>query len=70
VFAPARVPRRILAELNADLVRTLATPEVRERMAPQGAEPAPTTREEFATFQKAEVAKWAKLMKDWGATPK
>lgn len=69
VFAPARVPQPILAKLNAELVKTLNMPEIRERMAQQGAEPAPTTREEFATFQKAEVAKWAKLVRAWGATP-
>jgi tripartite-type tricarboxylate transporter receptor subunit TctC len=68
MFAPARVPRPIVAKLNAELVKTLNMPEVRERMAEQGAEPAPTTREEFAAFQKAEVAKWAKVVKDSGAT--
>lgn len=70
VFAPARVPQPKLAVLNAALVKSLATPEVRERMAPQGAEPTPTTRDEFAAFQKAEVAKWAKVLKDWDATLK
>ena len=68
MFAPAHVPTPVLSALNAALVKSLATPEVRERMAPQGAEPTPTTREEFAAFQKAEVAKWAKAVKDWGAT--
>ena len=70
VFAPARVPQPILAVLNAALVKTLATLEVRERMAPQGAEPTPTTRDEFAAFQQAEVAKWAKAVKDRGVTLK
>lgn len=68
MFAPARVPGPIVAKLNAQLVKTLNMPEVKERMAEQGAEPAPTTREEFAAFQKAEVAKWAKVVKDSGAT--
>jgi tripartite-type tricarboxylate transporter receptor subunit TctC len=66
VFAPARVPQPILKKLNAELVKTLKMPEIRERMAEYGAEPAPTTREEFAAFQKAEVAKWAKVVKDSG----
>jgi tripartite-type tricarboxylate transporter receptor subunit TctC len=70
VFAPARVPPSILSVLNAALIQSLATPEVRERMAVQGAEPTPATRDEFAAFQKAEVAKWAKVVKDWGTTPK
>ena len=68
VFGPARVPERILAKLNAELVKTLNMPEIKERMAEQGIEPAPTTREEFAAFQKAEVVRWAKVVKDSGAT--
>ncbi len=68
VFAPAAVARPILVKLNAELVKTLNLPEIRERMAEQGAEPTPTTREEFASFQKAEVARWAKVVKDSGAT--
>jgi tripartite-type tricarboxylate transporter receptor subunit TctC len=68
VFAPAHTPTPILARLNAELVRTLNLSEIRERMAQHGAEPAPTTRDEFAAFQKAEVARWAKVVKDSGAT--
>ena len=70
VFTPARVPQAILSVLNSALIQSLAAPDVRQRMAVQGAEPTPTTRDEFAAFQKAEVAKWAKVVKDWGTTPK
>jgi len=70
VFTPARVPPAILSVLNSALIQSLAAPDVRQRMAVQGAEPTPTTRDEFAAFQKAEVAKWAKVVKDWGTTPK
>jgi tripartite-type tricarboxylate transporter receptor subunit TctC len=68
VFVPAHVPEPILVKLNAELVKALNMAEIRERMAEQGIEPAPTTREEFAAFQKAEVARWAKVVKDSGAT--
>ena len=68
VFVPAHVPEPILARLNAELVKTLNLPEIRERLAEQGIEPAPTTREEFAAFQKAEVTRWATVVKDSGAT--
>jgi tripartite-type tricarboxylate transporter receptor subunit TctC len=68
VFAPAQVPEPVLAKLNADLVKTLNLREIKERFAEQGIEPAPTTRAEFAAFQKAEVARWAKVVKDSGAT--
>lgn len=67
VFAPAQVPRAILDKLNAELVRALNLAEIRARMAEQGVEPAPTTRAEFAAFQKAEVARWAQVVKDSGA---
>jgi tripartite-type tricarboxylate transporter receptor subunit TctC len=67
VFAPARVPAAIVTKLNTELVKTLRLPEIRERMAEQGAEPSPTTPKEFAAFQKAEVVKWAKVVRESGA---
>ena len=67
VLAPSGVPQPILKQLNAELVKTLKMPEIRARLEEQGAEPAPTTREEFAAFQKSEVAKWTKLVKGSGA---
>jgi len=70
VFTPARVPPAILSVLNSALIQSLAAPDVRQRMAVQGAEPTPTTRDEFAAFQKTEVAKWAKVVRDWRATRK
>jgi tripartite-type tricarboxylate transporter receptor subunit TctC len=67
VFVPAQVPEPILARLNAELVKTLNMPEIKERMAAHGIEPTPTTRAEFAAFQQAEVARWSKVVKDSGA---
>ena len=67
IFAPAGVPKALVAKLNADLVKTLNLPDVKERMAQQGADPAPTTPEQFAAFQKSEVAKWAQVVKTSGA---
>ena len=40
---------------------------LRERFLSQGAEPAPTTPEEFSTFMRAEIAKWGKVIKESGA---
>lgn len=67
VFAPANVPQPVLAKLNTELVKALNMAEIKARMAEQGVEPAPTTRAEFAAFQKAEVARWAQVVKDAGA---
>jgi tripartite-type tricarboxylate transporter receptor subunit TctC len=43
-------------------VRILKTPTVQERLAQDGALPAPSTPEEFAAFIKSEIAKWAKVV--------
>ena len=56
--APAAVPRPILDQLNAALVKTINLPEIRERLIQNSVEPAPSTREEIAAFIRNEVAKW------------
>jgi tripartite-type tricarboxylate transporter receptor subunit TctC len=66
VFAPAGASRSIVAKLNAAVVKTLNLPEIRQRMALEGVEPMPTTPAEFAAFQKAEIAKWTKAVKESG----
>jgi tripartite-type tricarboxylate transporter receptor subunit TctC len=67
IFAPAATPRPVVAKLNRELVATLGLPEVRERLAQLGAEPAPNTPEEFAAFVRAELAKYGKVVKASGA---
>jgi tripartite-type tricarboxylate transporter receptor subunit TctC len=64
--APAHTPQPIIAKLNAELVKVLKQPDLKERLAADGAEPAPSTPAEFAAWIKAEVAKWAKVIKDAG----
>ena len=66
--APAKTPRDIVTRLNGEIVSILNAPEVKSRMAAQGADAAPTTPEEFAAFIKSEMAKWAKVIKATGAT--
>ena len=67
LLAPAGTPKDIIAKLNAAAVKALATPEMRERLASQGAEAVGNTPEQFATFIKAEIEKWAKIVKASGA---
>ena len=62
VLVPAGTPRAVVDRLNAELVRILKTPNILERLEQDGAEPAPTTPEEFGSFIKAEIAKWAKVV--------
>jgi tripartite-type tricarboxylate transporter receptor subunit TctC len=66
VFAPARVEKTIITRLNAALVKTLNLAALQKRMTDEGAEPSPTTPNEFAEFQKAEIVKWAKIVKAAG----
>jgi tripartite-type tricarboxylate transporter receptor subunit TctC len=61
LFAPAGTPREIVAKVSADVGRILALPEARQRLAEQGAEPAPSTPEAFTAFVNADIAKWLDL---------
>ena len=64
--APAGVPRDIVTRLNAETVRALAIPEVRERILATGNEPISSTPEELAAFVRDEIARWAKVIKAAG----
>jgi tripartite-type tricarboxylate transporter receptor subunit TctC len=67
--APAGTPRPIIDKLNAALDAALATDEVRQRLAIEGAEPQPTTPEEYAAIIDREVAMWSDLVKAAGIKP-
>jgi tripartite-type tricarboxylate transporter receptor subunit TctC len=67
LMAPAATPPAIVAKWNAEVTKILSTPEVRERLAAQGAEAAPTTPDQFAAFIKAEIPKYARIVKASGA---
>jgi tripartite-type tricarboxylate transporter receptor subunit TctC len=64
VLAPAATPRDIVQKLNAVLVKALQSPDVKQRLAEQGAEPVGNTPEQFATTIQRDLAKWAKVVKD------
>jgi tripartite-type tricarboxylate transporter receptor subunit TctC len=68
MLAPARVSPQIVNRLNAELVKILALPAVQEKLLSEGGEITPSTPQEFATFLKAEVTKWAKVIKTAGIT--
>jgi tripartite-type tricarboxylate transporter receptor subunit TctC len=67
VFAPAGTPDDILNKLNAEIVKALALPDVKERLAGVGAETVGNSRAEFAAFIDQEIAKYAKLARESGA---
>lgn len=60
---PAGSPREVVARLNAELIRAMKIPEVREKMTAQGTDPAGTSPEEFGAFMKSETAKWGRVIK-------
>ena len=66
VLAPAATPRDIVNRLNGEIIKAIKTPDMRERLAQQGAEPVGNTSDEFAAVIKRDLAKWAKVVKDAG----
>jgi len=67
VFAPAGTPDAVISRLQSEISKILKQPEIRERFITLGAEPVGSTSEQFATFYRNEVAKWAKVVKESGA---
>lgn len=63
VVAPAGVPSAIVARLNAEIVRILSDPEVRDRLGADGSEIVTTTPQEFSALIRADVAVWADIVK-------
>ena len=61
--APAHTPREVVAKINADVIRIVNSPELKERLKAEGSDPVGNTPEQYAAFLRAEVAKWAKVIK-------
>ena len=66
VMAPGGTPRDIVQKLNADINRAMQVPEVRTRLEAVGTQLREQSAAEFEAYMKAEVAKYAKLIKDTG----
>lgn len=67
LLGPAGTPRGIVTRLNAAIRKIGQLPEIRERIAEQGAEPMDGTPEQVDTHVRAEIAKWAKIVAASGA---
>ena len=63
-LAPAKTPAPVGELLNREFVRALNAPDLRERLAGAGSDPVTNTPAEFAAFIRAEVAMWAKVIRD------
>ena len=66
LMAPAATPKPILERLSAEVKKVIHAPDVKENWGKQGAVPMDMSPEEFGKFVRADIAKWAKLVKDTG----
>jgi tripartite-type tricarboxylate transporter receptor subunit TctC len=69
ILAPAGTPRAVIDRLNGEITRTLRDPQVVQRLAAQGIDAIPSTPEEFGSVLNANLAKWAKVVRDAGIRP-
>jgi tripartite-type tricarboxylate transporter receptor subunit TctC len=69
IFGPAALPKDIVAKVNADIAAILGAADLKERLATLGAEPGSMSTDAFARYVREEITKWAKVVKDSGATP-
>ena len=67
IMGPAGIPKPIVAKLNAELIRVMRSPEVRERVRGQYFDPYTSTPEEFAAVIKTDLEKWGKIVRASGA---
>ena len=68
LFAPAGTPKAIVAQLQAALTKVLDAPDTKDKLGAVGCEPFKSTPEQFAALVKDDLLKWAKIVKDSGAT--
>lgn len=69
LFVPAQTPQDIIAKLNAHVVKILREPETAQRLASQGAEPAPGTPEELTKFMRLQYGRLQKVIAYAGLKP-
>ncbi|MEI7678008.1 MAG: tripartite tricarboxylate transporter substrate binding protein [Betaproteobacteria bacterium] len=69
LHAPSKVPKEIIAKLNAEITKALSRQEVKDQLFKQGLEAETSTPEDFAKFVRSEVVKMAKIIKASGAKP-
>jgi len=66
LVVPSATPREVIARLNDGVVKALNAPDIRERYAGMGVEPAPSTPEQAAGYLRSETEKYAKVVKAIG----
>jgi tripartite-type tricarboxylate transporter receptor subunit TctC len=66
VIGPRALPKALVTRLNTDIVKVLNEPPIQEKVVRQGAEPRPTTPEQFAKMQREEYVELGALIKEIG----
>lgn len=67
IMGPAGIPKPIVARLNAELIKVMRSPALRERIRAQYFEPYTSTPEEFTAVLKTDLEKWGKIVRASGA---
>jgi tripartite-type tricarboxylate transporter receptor subunit TctC len=68
VMVPAKTPRSVVDRLSVEINKALQHPDVKAKLALQGAEPLGSSPEEYAAYVKSELARWARVVKQTGVT--
>jgi len=63
-WGPKNLPKDVVTRLNAEIAKAISTPEMKERMATEGLEPAGGPPSQFGDILKRDVPKWTKVVKD------
>ncbi len=66
LMVPANTPMPVIQRLNAEVMKALQSPEVRQKLALQGVEPLGSSPEEYAVYIKEEIARWDRVVKQAG----
>ena len=69
LFAPAGTPREVIARMNAEMVKVMARPDVKQQLASMGIDGFSSTPEELRDYVQSEIAKWARMVRDAGIQP-
>jgi tripartite-type tricarboxylate transporter receptor subunit TctC len=67
LLGPAKLPADIVAKLNAEVAKALASPELQKKMRDQGVDLAADTPEQFRALIRTDIAKWGRVVKESGA---
>jgi len=69
LFAPAGTPRPVIERISQEAARAVRAPDLKDRLAGEGLDPVANTPDEFNAYFRAEIAKWAKVVKAAGIPP-